>query len=214
MAEFDIHAVMGQLAHRRPIFHSEADFQFALAWRIKETLPDCEIRLEYKPFPTDRERMHLDVWAPTEGVAIELKYKTKTRSRGDPIEHDGEWFDLKEQSAQNHGRYDYIKDVQRLERVVADLKEASTGFAVLLTNDSGYWNRGRGRAIDDAFRLHEGRRLAGRMEWAKRASAGSIKGREEPLELRGSYDLRWHDYSKLTGAGADVWFRYLAIEVG
>lgn len=88
MAGFDIHAVMGQLAHRRPIFHSEADFQFALAWRIKETLPDYEIRLEYEPFPT------------------------------------------------------------------------------------------------------------------------------EPLELRGSYDLRWHDYSKLTGAGADGWFRYLAIEVG
>ena len=206
MAAFDIHTVMGQLARRRPIFHSEADFQFALAWRIKETLPAWEIRLEYKPFPTDPERMHLDIWSPTKGVAIELKYKTC--SRGDPIEHGGERFDLKDQDAQNHGRYDYVKDVQRLERVVADLEGARTGFAVLLTNDSPYWKPGRGGAIDDAFRLHEGRCLAGRMAWVERK-----KARGSPLELRGSYDLHWNDYST-PGAGVDGRFRYLAVEVG
>lgn len=206
MTAFDIHTVMGQLARRRPIFHSEADFQFALAWQIKETLPAWEIRLEY---PT--ERMHLDIWSPTEGVAIELKYKTC--SRGDPIEHGGERFNLKNQDAQDHGRYDYVKDVQRLERVVDDLEGARTGFAVLLTNDSRYWNRGRGGTIDDAFRLHEGRCLAGQMAWAEWASKGSIKGREEPLKLRSSYDLHWNDYST-PGAGVDGQFRYLAVEVG
>ena len=167
MAGFDIHAVMGRLAHRRPIFHSEADFQFALAWRIKETLPDCEIRLEYKPFPTDLERLQLDVWVPTEGVAIELKYKIRDLQ----IEHGGERFALNGQP-QNRGRYGYVKDVQRLEQVVADLEGASTGFAVLLTNNWLYWENGRRRTNDDdAFRLHDGRRLAGRMVWAERAKA-------------------------------------------
>ena len=170
MAGFDIHAVMGQLTRRRPIFHSEADFQFALAWRIKETLPDCEIRLEY---PT--ERMHLDVWVrrPTESVAIELKYKTRRLQ----IEHGGERFALSGQP-QNRGRYDYVEDVQRLERVVADLEGASTGFAVLLTNNWLYWKNGRHRTNDDdAFRLHDGRRLAGRMVWAERAKAHASRGR-------------------------------------
>ena len=205
MAGFDIHAVMGRLAHCRPIFHSEADFQFALAWRIKETLPDCKIRLEYEPFPTDLERLQLDVWVPTEGVAIELKYKIRDLQ----IEHGGERFALNDQP-QNLGRYGYVKDVQRLERVVADLEGASTGFAVLLTNNWLYWENGRRRTNDDAFRLHDGRRLAGRMVWAERAKA---QKRPLPLELRGSYDLRWNDYSTLTGAGVAGRFRYLAIQV-
>ena len=69
----NIHSIMRDLAGR-PIFHSEADFQFALAWQIKERMPDCEIRLEFPPFR--RENMALDIWVPTMKMAIELKYTT------------------------------------------------------------------------------------------------------------------------------------------
>ena len=195
---------MERLAVRRPIFRSEADFQHALAWEVKEAHA-CEVRLEYKPFPNDE--MQVDIWLPAEGVAIELKRRTRSVQ----VEHGGEQFELKDHSAEDQGRYEYVKDVQRLERVVDGLDAARAGFAVFLTNERLYWNRGRGGTISDAFFLYEGRHLAGRMEWAARAGKGSTQGREEPLSLRGSYDLRWRDYSDLPVKYAQ--FRYLAIEV-
>ena len=46
----DITHLMNELAHDRLVFHSEADFQHALAWRIHDAMPDCGVRLEYSPF--------------------------------------------------------------------------------------------------------------------------------------------------------------------
>ena len=43
--KLDIHEILHQLSRCRPIFHSEADFQFSLAWIIKEQYPNCDIRL-------------------------------------------------------------------------------------------------------------------------------------------------------------------------
>ncbi len=45
----DIHGALGRLSAVRPIFHSEADFQHALAWTIQLQHPDATIRLEIRP---------------------------------------------------------------------------------------------------------------------------------------------------------------------
>ena len=45
----DINEILNLLSKWRPIFHSEADFQFSLAWMIKEQYPNCDIRLEFVP---------------------------------------------------------------------------------------------------------------------------------------------------------------------
>ena len=71
-----VHDLMRRLAADRPVFHSEADFQFALAWRIRELTPNCEVRLEYRVHLADKP-LYLDLWLPTLGTAIELKYKTR-----------------------------------------------------------------------------------------------------------------------------------------
>lgn len=84
----DIHRIMKSLATRRPVFHSESDFQFALAWQIHESIPNCEVRLEFKPFPD--ESMYLDIWLPTAETAIELKYLTRNLD----VEYGGERFTL------------------------------------------------------------------------------------------------------------------------
>jgi hypothetical protein len=42
----DIKDIMGRLALERQLFHSEADFQHALAWKIHELRPLAKIRLE------------------------------------------------------------------------------------------------------------------------------------------------------------------------
>ncbi|MDE2142791.1 MAG: hypothetical protein KGJ84_10300 [Elusimicrobia bacterium] len=77
----NIHELMAELAIKRPLFHSEADFQHALAWEIRSRLPDAKIRLEYRPSGFDR--MYVDMWvvlADGTPFAIELKYKTRAFS--------------------------------------------------------------------------------------------------------------------------------------
>ena len=210
MAELDIHGVMAELAKRRPIFHSEADFQFALAWRIATTRPDCEVRLE-KPFSLFGRRMHLDIWLPMSGTAIELKYRTRSLC----IERNGEEFALKSHEAQDYGRYDFIADIVRVERIRGKRRAAGSasapGYAILLTNDHLYWRPGKDDAADKAFHLHEGRVLNSPLTWATHASSATTKGRDEPFELRRSYELRWKPYSPLENEHGE--FRYLAVKV-
>ena len=196
--------LMNDLACDRPVFHSEADFQQALAWCIHDAIPDGGVRLEFKPFPA--EPMYLDIWLPGIGVAVELKYKTRKLN----LLLEGESFALRDQSAQDISRYDFLKDIQRLEQL-RKLPNARAGFAVLLTNDPSYWKHSSHPAtIDAAFRLHEGRTITGEMAWSERASAGTTKHREAPIRLNGSYDLHWQDYANM-GDGHNRRFRYLAV---
>ena len=201
----DIHRIMESLATRRPVFHSESDFQFALAWQIHESIPDCEVRLEFKPFPD--ERMYLDIWLPTLEIAIELKYLTRNLD----IECGGERFVLTD-GARDIESYDCVKDIQRLERIT-DWGSAEHGIAIVLTNDPWHWEGPRRQTIGDAFCLYEGRELMGEMAWATRAGRGSTQGRAESLLLEGSYDLRWENYSALPGSRSYGQLRYLAVEV-
>ena len=206
-AMLDIPDLMRELARERPLFHSEADFQHALAWRIHETIPDCGIRLEYKP--PDR-RIYLDLWLEHFGVAIELKYRTRALA----LESNGEAFELRDQSANPVNRCGFLKDIRRLESL-SGFPRARAGFTILLTNDPLYWKEPEPAwrdTIDAAFRLHEGRQLRGEMAWSAKASAGTMKGQEEPIRLKGSYKVRWRNYAAISGDPFGE-FRYLAIRI-
>lgn len=202
---FNVTSLMDALAQDRPVFHSEADFQHALAWCIHETIPDGGCRLEFKPFPA--KPIYLDIWLPGMGVAFELKYLSRKLN----FLREGESFALRNQGAQDIRRYDFLKDIQRLEQV-RTLPNVLAGFAILLTNDPTYWNPPLSpNTVDAAFRLHEGRTITGEMTWSERAAAGTTKGREEPIRLNGSYDLHWQDYADL-GEGSYQRLRYLAVQ--
>lgn len=206
----NIHEVMTELAKTRPIFHSEADFQFALAWQIREMMPDSQIRLEFKPFPS--ERLYLDIWIFNQETAIELKYL----SRKIESKHNGERFTLKEQGAQDIIRYDFLKDVARVESTVQS-SVAKRGFAILLTNDPLYWDRRRLRKanpVDADFHVYDGRVVSGELAWSDSAGEGTTKGRKEPINLISSHSLRWRDYSEVPGTGNFPQFRYLAVGIG
>ena len=69
----DIDSLMRELAQRRPVFHSEADFQFALSRQIEVEERDYEVRLE-RPFRSGRRSRRVDIWLPHEEIAVELKY--------------------------------------------------------------------------------------------------------------------------------------------
>lgn len=300
----DIHDLMQGLAEKRPVFHNEADFQFALASYIREEHGQ-PVRLEWKPFPEEssvdaeneytrfgehlkkrsrkpwsatfaelrailgkplppeakkdrnwwgncwhqpqarawiasgwrvnkvdlvaktigfrRVRMYMDLWLPEAHLAIELKYGTRKL-----VDCDAPALDLRPQSesfslrdgAADMTRYDFLKDVERLEWVVARRREDTRGIAVLLTNDPLYWEVSKKRnAKDSEFHLHEGRELCRRpegMDWAESTSEGTRKGKDVPIVLNGSYhSLEWTSYRVLDGdrKARNRTLRYLAVEV-
>ncbi len=205
----DIHGLLMSLAENRKIFHSEADFQHALAWMIHQAIPETQVRLEVNPFPNGDRRMFLDIWMPVEGIAIELKYVTRRLE----LDQDGEWFSLRNHRAQDQRRYDFLSDVQRLEFSLANLDGCKSGHALLLTNDPLHWNApSRPDTVDAAFQLHEGRLVSGELNWSDSASEGTRRGRESPINLESRYRLHWEDYSQLN-ADRYAEFRYLAIAV-
>jgi hypothetical protein len=201
-------AELQNLARVRPIFHSEADFQHALAWQLHERWPAARIRLEYRPFPD--EKVYLDLWfrLGEHAWAIELKYATR---KIDAV-FEGERFSLITQGALDLLRYDYIKDVVRVERIAQHHPKVD-GLALLLTNDPGLWLPPTSRLnVDTQFKLNEGRELAGVLDWEPHTGGTKI-GRETPHHVSGSYKLHWQDFSAIPGQGASGQFRFLAIRV-
>ena len=203
-----IHETMLGLGTSRPVFHSEADFQHALAWQIRHDHPDAEVRLETRPLPDEALFLDVLVRLAGTGVAIECKYLTRALT----VKAAGEQFNLRNQGANPVRRYDVVEDVCRLERFV-EARAVETGLAIVLTNDPGYWHpTDDGETIDKDFRIHEGRQLEGSLAWHQKTGAGTSKGREDPITLRGRYRLQWRNFSTPTdGPGGS--FRYLVVNV-
>lgn len=202
----NIHKILASLSKRRPVFHSEADFQHALAWEIQLSSQTALVRLEQQ-VASKGSRVHLDILVKDQShiVAVELKYKTKKAS----IDCEDEQFHLRNQSAQDIGRYDFAKDIQRIERYV-EAHPGSEGYIVLLTNDPTYWQESKKpHAVDAAFRIHEGRTISGELAWGVGASIGTMRTREPTIKIRASYDLVWHNFSYID----QQVFRYVAVHV-
>jgi len=208
----DLNPLLKTLCENRPVFHSEADFQHALAWQIHKEWQTYSIRLEYPLFP--RKSDHLDILAFDRGnrLAIELKYKTRALF----ATVNGELFWLKNHSAQDQGRYDFLLDIQELEQFLSE-NSNTTGYAVLLTNDSSYWTPPRNDSTADvSFRLHEGKIINGALSWGTAASGGTTQGRKENITIKGTYKLIWQDYYEVKAdinVSGSRKFRYLSVEV-
>ena len=201
-------AAIDRLRAVRPVFHSEADFQFALAWQCKMQNPSSQLRLEL-PVAAAGKNYKLDLLLLENGrrIGIELKYL----KAGIELEWQGEWFRLKNQGAQDIGRYDILKDVVRLEAMVG-AGAIDEGYAITLTNDRKYWQeRTSGQRVDESFGIHHGRLLNGELRWADHAG-GTMKGREAPLCFGCAYSLEWKDYAELPGYLAGK-FRMLCISI-
>ena len=123
-----------------------------------------------------------DEWYP-----IELKYKTMRFM----TTCDGEEYKLKNHVAQDLGRYDFLNDVQRIERLQQSMPSFKKGYSLLLTNDPAYWNNtNRSGTVYEEFKLSENMIKTGMLGWASHAGKGTIKGREELITLMGEYSIR------------------------
>lgn len=200
---------LSALSHSRPIFHSEDDFKFAFAWQLQKDNASARIRLEV---PVGSKEVDMLVREGANTYFVELKYKKRALE----CEHGGEKFSLSEQSARDNGRYDFLRDVSRLEQLTAE-NPNSAGYAILLTNDDGYWNvpRVSSRSSppnDFSMRIHEGRQCEGTLGYSLLAAPGTTKGRGTGLELKGSYRMAWKNYSSDLAPSRGT-FRYLMQKV-
>jgi hypothetical protein len=196
---------MDHLAKRRPIFHSEADFQHELAIELTRAKPSMGVRLEM-PLSEKLGATDIVLQEGYQKAGIELKYLTRKfdYAAGDEV------FSLKQQGAHPLRRYDVCKDIERLEEF--NRKHGGPSFVIVLTNDSAYWRRKSMKlAIDEDFRLQEGRQLSHSLNWGANASSGTKRSRERTIRLIGHYHLSWHDYSLLDQSRGQL--RYLAIRI-
>ena len=202
----NIPALMSSLSVKRPVFHSEADFQHAFALELAHQEPSLDLRLEV-PFAFERRgATDLVIRSRSFVSGIELEYLSQSLVH----EIDGEAFNLKDQGATDLRRYDIVKDIERLERF--NQEYGGTSFVIALTNDPAYWRPVRRKGtIDAAFRLCEGRTFGGECRWAESAAAGTVKGRERPISLSASYCANWAPYSILGPARGE--FRYLLFSI-
>ncbi len=204
----DIANLMKILATERKAYFSEADFQYAFSWAAHKQFPKSAVRLE-RPIKANGKLLHLDfqIQLPDKLIAVELKYKTRNLV----IDSECESYNLSNHGAQDFGRYDFIKDIVRLENITSSLEKCD-GHAILLTNDNAYWKPRFKDTADKAFNLSEGNILNGEMAWTETASIGTKKNRESSLVLNGSYKLNWKDYS-IANQEKCGQFRYLALHI-
>lgn len=195
---------MDELARQRPLFHSERDFQLALALVLADDV--AQLRLEKALSVSEpvggRSRLCIDVLGKLNGhrIALELKYPKK-RLRADV---GGEVFDLPASGAPDLDTAGIWRDVQRIERLILD-ETVDAGASITLTNYP-FWSERNTTARSQAyeFRLWEGRNVdPGVLQW--RLKGGRVG---ERLTFMSGYHCGWRDF----GIYADFGFRYLLLQ--
>ena len=196
-----IEKALRELLKERPVFHSEADFQHEFAMGLRKIKGFKKMRLE-KPFyvkgkSKESNKIELDIYAEIDNkkIGVELKYKTR---RMDVIWGE-ELFSLKSHYAQNLGRYDFIKDIYRLEALRKNNPVIDAGFAIMLTNDSAYYELSR-RSKESKFGISfllKGEKgdvvlKSGILDWKRGYNLNSVgNARSVGIPLSKSYGLAW-----------------------
>lgn len=139
---------------------------------------------------------------------IELKYKTKSAD----IFYKNKKYSLKNQSAQDLGRFDFLKDISRIEQwnQFNPNRTFAGGVAVILTNDSSYWKKTGENCNYEAFALKDETTIvAGKKQWSSKNLNYVGHDRKNGLNLLNDYDIKWVNYYK----DEKNEFRYLLEEI-
>ena len=191
-SQFSITTVLESLKRKRTIFSLEADFQFALAWEIKELYPEAEMRLEWIPPTRPNTYIDIVVFIDNKFIPIELKYTTKKAD----VTVGSERFVLKSQGAKDLRAYAFLKDVSRIEQLKQDYPDTfATGYAVMLTNDPSSFATPKETANYSNFSLASGSTKGGVIGWldSTKPSANGLPA----LNLTGKYPIEWERYSQV-----------------
>jgi hypothetical protein len=149
---------------------------------IKEIYPSAQIYVEY-PDTYENKKRRIDIVLFIDGkmFPIELKFKTKE----DTVKIYNRDINLRNHAAVDIGRYDYLKDIERIETFTNN-KDFASGYSIMLTNDSKYYEAPREDTIDIEFNLSESCIKTGILK----SKPGNKTFSNKPLvKLKGSYKM-------------------------
>ena len=190
------------LKQQKELLFNEFDFQMQLAIYLRNTGKYDDVEAEYfmptkntdilKGYDWDSNmRIDLVVRKGKEYLPVELKYVTKKVIR------DYERFGmevkgmeiLKNQAAQDIRRYDFWKDVRRIELVKNIFPTVKNGLAVFLTNDSSYTKNPKEDSACYPFSMSGNNNIGGGiMDW--KGDPATSKN-HKAFKLEGIYRLKW-----------------------
>lgn len=192
---FDIEYIMTELAKKRPVFYSEADFQHALAWEIREKYQNINIRLEQRLFISNEKFVYIDLIlidkSQGKKIFVELKYKTKnSKIKLKTDGYDDEIFELKNHTAHTDNKKLFYHDIDRLEYLVRS-NQNSEAYAIFLTNSHLYYKDG----LTNCLHTHK-------------------KDVIVPKSISSNQNLAWLDYSAIKDEyGVENLFKFLVVKV-
>jgi len=202
-----ISTAMNSLSKKRRIFHSEADFQFALAWEIKE-IYGWDIQLERFAM-VDEMRVSIDIVVIEENnkYPIELKYLKKPlpeEAKDDAVLAEYKSF-LRAGSVHSMDMYSCLSDIERIEKLYMRGSEFCKGYVIWLTNDSAFWEDSgvRNDAFYKAFHSPEDAEKTGVIDYFPRINPKTgeeywnlkMKEYKKAINLAGFYKIKWIEYS-------------------
>jgi hypothetical protein len=213
----DFKRILKNLSDERPIFHSEDDMKFALAWEINRYFNgEIHLRLEY-PFPDREENEKIDILLIQNGrkIGIELKYLKAELN----CNNGGENYLLKEQAANDMLAYRCWKDIERIEKwIPANIDD---GYTLWITNNPvfhGPEKRRKKVPCYDQFRIYEGRQLekGTKMDWINingQRPAVAKGNYSDSVILKDSYTVHWEIYGDRCDAKKNSTFKYCVMRI-
>lgn len=194
---------MATLGERRPVFHSEADFQFALS-QVMADAGVQRIRLERRVRVDGREVMQLDITGYLDGASFVLELKYPKDAFVGIVSHDGHPEDF-QLSVGEPGLVYVWKDVERIETLIGS-KTFDAGAVVLLTNFKLWQAKSRPNQLSD-FVLFEDRTVPAdstlELPMGTTWAPDGIR-----IKLESPYRCHWQDYSSIDRTA----FKYLVLE--
>lgn len=209
------------------VVFNERDLQLYLSDKLKSSGHYGDVYLEYRlprgvnsnfdegyaPWKTECPSIDIVLEIGNRFIAIELKNKLKSFSAN--LSRFGESANvqiLKNQSAQNIGRYQFWKDVKRLELLKQSYKNVLGGVALFLTNDTNYQNT-TSDADYAAFSMERGCKKGGKnskaLDWGSPIKKG--KDGEELMDKSGN-PIRKSPKIKLDETYSPSWEEAFAID--
>lgn len=238
-----IYEILERFGKQNRIFQKEAQFQHELAIEIANNYldKDTKVILELSSITNTiidknskaiRKKDESDIIIKNskgEYIVIELKYKT-IKSNYDRNIYGN--IELTNQGAADLGKYDYLKDISRIEKFkekqTADftinpiLKKYIAGYAIILTNEDKYWlmskklstkNTDMNYCITDDDIIQNNVELKWQIiNKPKGKVVGNGKPFKErpPLKFRNKYKFKWLDYCDIKDKPK---FRYLITSI-
>lgn len=204
------------IARQDGLMFNEIDFQMHLAIFLRSSGRYDDVDVEYslpRTLIDDydwKSNLRIDIVVSRGGeyCPVELKYPTKGVTR--EIKRFGKFFPdtvvMKNQGAQDLVRYNFWKDVRRIELLRRIFESVHGGIAVLLTNDVSYARPVRETSANAPFSTHDGKRwYGGVMDWNGNSS---LRVDHPPFTLDGSYTTHW-TAAKIDG----IEFKYTIVKV-